>query len=74
MRLALLLIVLVTACDRATAPRAFTLGPGCWGIAVDTVPFEGGHLIVTRKGHWAVCPDPMPTGYTFWHWDTTYTG
>lgn len=36
MRVFVVLCVLLVACDRAVAPRAFTLGPGCWTrLAID---------------------------------------
>jgi hypothetical protein len=67
------LMLFVAACDRTTAPRPFTLGPGCWTIKTFTLILDDGTKVpVTQKGHYPTCPDPLPTGEALWHWDTTW--
>lgn len=62
------LLVGLVACVDAVAP--YTLGPGCWA----KLPLHDstGKTIAYLQGHWADCPDPMPDGYVFSHWDTTF--
>lgn len=71
--LALGLALFVAACDRAVAPRPFTLGPGCWTRSVVTTRLDDGRAVtVTIKAHYATCPDSLAAGQTLWHWDTTF--
>lgn len=61
-------VLLVAACDRATGPQAFTLGPGCsWAIPVE---------MATLHVHYADCTghnvDSLTAlGWTI-TWDTTW--
>lgn len=73
MRYFLLLVLLVTACDRAMAPRPFTLGPGCWTRTVVQMTLDDGRrATATIQAHYAACPDSLAPGQAFWHWDTTF--
>lgn len=68
-----LVVAVVVACQDTTAPRAFTLGPGCWTITtVETTLDDGRKTTVIVKAHYPVCPDSMAEGQTLWHWDTTF--
>lgn len=67
------MILAVAACEAATAPRAFTLGPGCWTVEQTVTPLVGGGTVtLTTKRHFPACPDSLPAGRTLWHWDTTF--
>lgn len=77
--LAVGLVLLVAACDRATAPKPFTLGPGCWttesgtsAVKPDGSGKNAGTATTTIKRHFAVCPDSLPAGRTLDHWDTAF--
>ena len=66
-----MLLCLLVSCASPDAPRPFVLGPGCW--TVTHVPLTQGVTAVV-KAHYPQCPDPMATGQTRWHWDTTFVG
>lgn len=69
MRCFLLLVLLIVACDRSTAPRSFTLGPGCWWerpihdvvLRVHYPDCSQFNLDSLRADGWRVIPD------TVWH-------
>ena len=72
MRLLIMLVLVagVAACDRAAAPRPFTLGPGCW----HSRPVDGYGVVV--RAHYPDCTKQnldslRAAGWTI-TWDTTW--
>ena len=66
----LVLVLLVTACDRVTAPEPVTLGPGCWHVY--TFPVANATPTILRM-HYADCTaqnvDSLRTAGVVIEWD-----